>query len=178
MPWSAIFRDTYAALRASLPAALCAPRWSATTHMAKAWYGNPALHYEIWVRARLRVVELGLHFEADDLTNARLLAAFRARAPAVKRALGPEARIEDWDRGWARVWEPLSLELAGAELRERVVSRFVAYVRVLEPILRGELPADVEWKPPAGGRGAAAQPERRPRISASRTSRSGRRSAR
>jgi hypothetical protein len=130
--------------------------------MAKLWYGNRAIHYEIWVRRQARVVEVGLHFEADALTNARLLGAFRGRAEEVSRALGPDARIDDWDRGWTRIWEPLSLASPDEELRERVPARFTGYVRALEPLVREELPADVEWRLPA---------TRARRASASRTSR-------
>ncbi len=162
MQWTDVFRVTAQRLRADLPADLRACHWKASGFMAKAWYGNPALHYEIWIRARQRVIELGLHFEADDLTNARLLAAFRARAREVMRALGADARIEEWDRGWSRVWEPVSLELPDGELLARVPARFLAYVRVLEPILREELPAEVRWTPPATGRR---------KVTSSRTSR-------
>ena len=172
--WPAVFDDVERALQTLPPPMLNAPRFRAWGSMAKAWYGNPALHYEIWVRPRLRVVELGLHFEADDLTNARLLAAFRARAKAVQRVLGDDARIEEWDRGWARIWEPISLELPDAALRERVVTRFAAYVRALEPILRDELPSDLEWRT-AGPAKTAALPARRTRTTSSRASRSGRR---
>ncbi len=146
MRWGPFLRGLPATLREELPAALRDFRWTAYSFQAKAWYGNADLHYEIWVRSRLHVVELGLHFEADDLTNARLLAAFTARARVVKRGLGKPARIEEWDRGWARVWEPISLELTDNELGERVGARLCDYMRVLEPILRDELPADVPWK--------------------------------
>ncbi len=162
--WASILRSIPTALRNELPDDLRAFHWSSTSSQAKAWYGNRDLHYEIWVRHRARVVEVGLHFEADDLTNARLLGAFRAHASSVKRALGTDARIEEWDRGWARVWEPFAL--GGDDVDERVRSRFVDYVRVLEPMLRDELPADVEWKLPA---------ERRAKVTSSRGSRSGRR---
>lgn len=145
--WPAVFRDVRATLGDEASRDLRAFHWSATSWMAKAWYGNRAIHYEIWVRHRARVVELGLHFEADELTNARLLGAFRARATQVTRALGREVRIEEWDKGWARIWEPLSLEMPDAELAEQVRTRFAGYVRVLEPMVREELPADVEWKP-------------------------------
>lgn len=145
MQWPRFLRDVQRELRADLPRDLAAFHWRAGHAQAKAWYGNPSLHYEVWVRGRLRVVELGLHFECDALTNARLLAAFRARAKEVKRGLGPDARIEEWDKGWARVWEPVSLELDGDTLRERVRSRLVDYMRNLEPMLREELPSDVRW---------------------------------
>lgn len=162
--WSEVFHATRAALIDDLHADLRDFHWTATSWMVKAWYGNRDLHYEIWVRHRARVVEVGLHFEADELTNARLLGAFRAHATKVKRALGPDARIEEWDKGWARVWEPFSL--GDEDVDDRVRSRFVDYVRVLEPMLRDELPADVKWKLPA---------ERRAKVTSSRGSRSGRR---
>ncbi len=162
--WSALLRTVPTALRETLPGELQDFHWNSTSWMAKAWYGNRALHYEIWVRHHAKVVEVGLHFEADELTNARLLGAFRAHASKVKRGLGSAASIEEWDKGWARVWEPFALGDDGVD--ERVRSRFVDYVRVLEPMLRDELPADVEWKLPA---------ERRASSISSRTSRSARR---
>ncbi len=165
--WPAVFRGLPPTLRAELPPDLRAFQWSATSWMAKLWYGNRALHYEIWIRHSAKVVEVGLHFEADALTNARLAAAFRARAKPIARGLGAAARIEEWDKGWARVWEPFSLAPADDALGERVASRFVDYVRVLEPVLREELPADVAWRLPAARGGAT--------VSGSRASRSGRR---
>lgn len=145
MDWSRFLRALERDLRADLPPPLGAFGWRSGHAQAKAWYGNTDLHYEVWVRGRLRVVELGLHFESDALTNARLLAAFRARAKDVKRGLGTDARIEDWDRGWARVWEPISLELPSDALRASVRGRLRDYMRTLEPMLREELPSDVRW---------------------------------
>src|SRR2546428_11629227 len=96
--------------------------------LAQIWSGNPAIHYEAWIRSSEDAIEIGLHFEADPLTNARLLAAFRAHERPVHRALGDDARIEEWDKGWARVWEPIALaELDDAYL-ERVASRLAACI--------------------------------------------------
>ena len=116
--------------------------------MAQLWSGNKQLHYEAWIRERLGVVELGLHFEADALTNARLLAAFRARERAIRRALGADVRIETWDKGWARVWEPLELVPLDAVFLERIAARVAAYVTALEPLLRSEVPSDISWSEP------------------------------
>ena len=116
--------------------------------MAQLWSGNKQLHYEAWIRERLGVIEVGLHFEADALTNARLLAAFRAKERTIRRALGPEARIEPWDKGWARVWEPIDLATLDRAFLERIGARVVAYVGALEPVLRAEVPADVIWSEP------------------------------
>ena len=115
------------------------------SHMAQMWSGNKQLHYEAWIRERLGVIELGLHFEADALTNARLLAAFRAHGRAIRRVLGPAVRIEAWDKGWARVWEPIELVRLHEAFAKRVGSRAAAYVDALEPILRAEVPSDVAW---------------------------------
>lgn len=165
-----MFRAIPALMREELPVELRDFQWQATSWMAKAWYGNKDLHYEIWVRAHAKVVELGLHFEADPLTNARLHGAFRARAKQVFRALGADARIEEWDKGWCRVWQPFALADVDDAYARTIKTRFVEYVRALEPILREELPNDVEWK--------IARPRRAParaaRGSLARASRSAR----
>lgn len=138
-------RAVDAAVRADVPAALGEIRHQDRGWQAKWWYGNPALHYEATPRVREKAIEIGLHFEADPLTNARLLAAFRAHAKLIDRQLG-EVRIEEWDRGWARVWEPIALSKPlGVENGTAVGKRLALYISVLEPILRDELPGDVEW---------------------------------
>ncbi len=120
--------------------------------MAKLWSGNRQLHYEAWMRDRLGVIEIGLHFEADTLTNARLIAAFRAHERAIRRALGADARIETWDRGWARVWEPIPLAMLDQLFLERIGGRIAAYITALEPLLRTEVPSDVLWSEPRARR--------------------------
>jgi hypothetical protein len=116
-------------------------RWS---YLVKLYYGNRDLHYEASHHARRRTIEIGLHFEADDLTNARLLGAFRARERTIHRTL-PTARLEEWDRGWTRIWEPVTYERLDTALRDGLAERLALYVATLEPILREELPADVPW---------------------------------
>ena len=140
--------------------------WEAS-FLAKLWFGNHDLHYEITPRERARTIEIGLHFEADPLTNARLLAAFVGNAKAVRRALA-NARMERWDRGWCRVWEPVPYRAADAELAQELASRLSGYVTALEPILRRELPSEVAWTEPKSRRTRA-------RVAVkSRTSRSAR----
>jgi len=141
------------AVRRDLPQDLASSFHAASRFsLMQLWSGNRAIHYEAWIRERAGVIEIGLHFEADPLTNARLLAAFRARGRALHDALGHEVRIEEWDRGWSRVWEPIALATLDDAFLERVAGRLAGYVNALEPILREELPADVPW----------AEPRRRP----------------
>jgi hypothetical protein len=153
-------------LRERLPEDLRDFQWEAS-FLAKVWFGNHALHYEITPRQRAGAIEIGLHFEADALTNARLLAAFRAsaNAKAVRRALA-NARMEEWDRGWCRVWESLPYRRADLSLAKELADRIAAYVMALEPILRRELPRDVAWAEPEGRpeRAKAAERSRAPRA--------------
>jgi hypothetical protein len=121
-----------------------APHSSATGWMVKVWFGNKDLHYECGVYFRRKVVELGLHFESDAFTNQLLLGAIRVRAKTIAKKL-PEARIESWDKGWARVWEPVPLETFDQRFSERITKTLARYVRVLEPILEDALPANVRW---------------------------------
>jgi hypothetical protein len=80
----------------------------------------------------------------SDSKVGRLLGAFRKRERALHRKL-PTARFEEWDRGWARVGEPVAYERLDAALRDDLAKRLAMYVATLEPILRDELPADVPW---------------------------------
>ena len=139
------------AVRPQLPAALSSFRSTTRFSLAQLWYGNKLLHYEVWIRTRERRLELGLHFEADPLTNARLLAAFHSHERSVHRALGDEASIEPWDKGWARIWEPVALPTLDGSFLARIAERVAAYVTALEPMLRDELPADVAWTQPQQG---------------------------
>ena len=154
-PKEAIFRQT----RAVRPQVFCKglpravadalgaaapPHHSATGRMVKLWFGNKQLHYECGVYRHRDVIELGLHFESDAMTNLRLLGAFRGHEKAIVRRLAG-ARIENWDKGWARIWEPIPLQPFDAAFSTAVARMLARYVRVLEPILEDELPADVPW---------------------------------
>lgn len=121
-----------------------APHSSATDWMVKLWFGNKDLHYECGVYRQRKIVELGLHFESDTFTNQLLLGALRVHAKKIAKHL-PSARIEAWDKGWARVWEPIPLERFDEPYSEKLTSRFAKYVLVLEPILEDSLPAAVRW---------------------------------
>ena len=121
-----------------------APHHLASGWMVKLWFGNKDLHYECGVYLQRRVVELGLHFESDAFTNQLLLGAIRGHAKSIARRL-PTARLEPWDKGWARVWEPIQLQPFDERFSAHVTKTLAKYVRVLEPILEDSLPADVRW---------------------------------
>jgi len=121
-----------------------APHHLATGWMVKLWFGNKDLHYECGVYLHRKVVELGLHFESDAFTNQLLLGAIRGHMKTIARRI-PTARIETWDRGWARVWESIPLQRFDDGFSAQITTTLAKYVRVLEPILEDALPADVRW---------------------------------
>ena len=151
-----VLRSLPERIRTLVPRDLGMLRSSASwSYLVKMYYGNPAIHYEATHRPRLGVLEIGLHFEADDLTNARLLGAFRSHDRAIRRDL-PSARFEEWDKGWTRIWEPVACERLDGALRDDLAQRLARYITVLELILREELPSDVPWE-------TAPRPRAKPR---------------
>jgi len=89
-----------AAVREGVPTALGEIQHQGRGSLAKWWYGNQAIHYESSVRVRQSSIGMGLHFEADELTNTRLLAAFRAHANRLPAASATCA----WKSGIVAGW--------------------------------------------------------------------------
>jgi|GEM_PF-412228 len=90
--------------------------------MLQIHYGNPRVHYELWLQGRSGRAELGLHFEDEPERNQRWCAVFAARALELLEALGPTLELEDWTASWTRLHltvplRPLDAEFA-AELAE------------------------------------------------------------
>ena len=67
-------------------------------------YGRPETHYEAWYHRSQGRIEVGLHFEGSRKLNQACLEFFRAHMVEVKGGL-PNAELEPWDRGWARLYE-------------------------------------------------------------------------
>lgn len=112
------------------------PNQRVRSRLAQFWFGDdPTIHYELWIRERQQQIELGLHFEATPALNRELLRRFDRRLLEIQSALGRSVWLEEWDRGWARLYEtqpllPLNLARAasvGARMRE--------IVEVVQPIL-------------------------------------------
>ncbi len=129
------------ALRSALPPADRDFLWSTRFSIAQFWYESKEIHYEVGIRSKLKLAEIGLHFESDPITNDLLLQAFSRNKRIISKALGPSVLIEKWDKGWARVWEPLPFLTLDEETMDMVIARVVAYMKVLNPILDREMPA-------------------------------------
>ncbi len=119
-----------------LPRAL--QKFHARAHFTlfKLYYDNSRIHYEVWVRGKEHLIEIGLHFEADKATNDQLLAYFDERAIEVHAVLGPRVEIEQWTNSWSRVHEVVPYQSLDAELVKTVAGKLSKMIAVLEPMLK------------------------------------------
>ena len=103
--------------------------------IVKLSYRNPKLHYEVWVRGQERLIEIGLHLEADKSTNDALLAYFNAHALEIHAELGPRIEIEQWTTLWSRVHEFVPYESLDAKLVDALAKKLGQMITVLQPML-------------------------------------------
>ena len=103
--------------------------------IVKISYRNPKIHYEVWVRGPERLIEIGLHFEADKATNDALLAHFDARAVEIHAELGPHIEIERWTNSWSRVHQVVPYKSLDAALVAAIAKKLARMIVVLQPML-------------------------------------------
>jgi len=103
--------------------------------IVKISYRNPKIHYEVWVRGPERLIEIGLHFEADKATNDALLAHFDARAVEIHAELGPRIEIERWTNSWSRVHQFVPYKSLDAALVDVIAKKLARMIVVLQPML-------------------------------------------
>ncbi len=103
--------------------------------IVKLSYKQPRIHYEVWVRGKERLIEVGLHFEADKTTNDALRAYFDERAPEVYFELGPRIEIEQWTNSWSRVHQVVPYNELDDELVEQLAEKLARMMTVLQPML-------------------------------------------
>lgn len=104
--------------------------------LIKLHYGNPRVHYEVWVRRREGTIEIGLHFEGAPETNSHYLAELKERHADVISSLGPEVQPEQWVRSWTRVYRSLPISTLDEDLLMVVSGCLSQMVRLLEPAVR------------------------------------------
>jgi hypothetical protein len=103
--------------------------------LVKLYYGDPNVHFEVWVQNKTSRVEVGLHLEADQATNDQLMAYFAGRFVEVQAALGPRIELDEWTRSWGRIHEMVPFTVLDEALVERVARRLSQLITVLQPML-------------------------------------------
>ena len=104
--------------------------------LVKLHYGNPKVHYEVWVRRRDRVLEAGLHFEGRPEENARYLSELTARHAQAITSLGPKVAPEEWAGSWTRVHQEFPFTKLDEDLLMVVSGRLAQIITTLEPAVR------------------------------------------
>jgi hypothetical protein len=98
-------------------------------------YGNPRLHYEVWLQTRADLIEIGLHLESDAATNDAVLSQIARRSAEVRESLGPGFDLEVWTSTWRRVHTVLPLEPLDDRKLDACVQRLAACIEALQPIV-------------------------------------------
>lgn len=104
--------------------------------VVKLSYGLPRIHYEVWVRGPDRLVEIGLHLEADKATNDDLRKYLEERELDIHVELGPRIEIEQWTDSWSRVHEVVPYAALDAELVALVAAKLAHLIAVLQPMVK------------------------------------------
>lgn len=131
--------DFFAGLRKGLKGKLPPPLRSFYSargrgRLVKLHYGHPEFHYEAWHHTGDGRLEIGLHFEGSSEQNQQAFDFFRRRMIEIKAGL-PNAELEPWDRGWARLYETMRAAQLDEGVLESAVGRMSEYIVTLQPIV-------------------------------------------
>lgn len=99
------------------------------------FFEKRSVHYEVWIRGGVNLIEVGLHCEADRETNARLLDYFRAREFEIHTQLGPRVECEQWTQSWTRVHQVVPYKSLDGPLVKQVANNLAKMILVLQPML-------------------------------------------
>jgi hypothetical protein len=113
--------------------------------LMQCWCGsNSANHYEVWLHERHGKLEIGAHFEGPAATNRRIYAFLDAHLIEIQSALGPSVWLEEWDRGWTRLYETVPMmPLDDAKVLD-VAERVLEFVQVVQPMVVAALKSHKE----------------------------------
>lgn len=111
------------------------PECRLRSSLLQIYFGDPRQHYEVWVRPRTGLIELGLHFEGEREDNLGRIAAVADSMPAVVAGLGPDVEVEEWTERWTRVHETVAARELTDDLAVELGRRLSSYIEVLEPVV-------------------------------------------
>jgi hypothetical protein len=109
---------------------------AARSHLAKFWCRPPqSIHYELWLHHGRNLIELGLHFEDRPEVNARLYAYFAGCLLEIQEELGDSIWLEEWDKGWTRLYEVRPMYPLSEERVADTAARLCEIIQCLQPYL-------------------------------------------
>ena len=129
-------RQVDSAVRASVASRGARLNGNLRSRLAQFWFGNDrTIHYEVWIHERTAQIELGLHFEASESRNRELYRQFERELLAIQAILGSSVWLEQWDRGWSRIYETQPLWPLDSVRVQAITARLNEMIDVFQPIL-------------------------------------------
>ena len=108
------------------------------SRLAQFWFGaDRTIHYEVWIHERTAQIELGLHFESTASRNRELYRRFDAELLSIQSILGDSIWVEEWERGWSRIYETQPLWPLDSARVITTSDRLAEMITTLQPILDG-----------------------------------------
>ena len=107
--------------------------------LIKLHFGDPHIHYEVWIQRRHQQVEVGLHFEGKPAVNSSYLESLSARFPEIQSALGIGVEPEQWTSTWTRIHQSMLLKPLDEDFLWEVSSQLSRMIGVLEPTVRDQV---------------------------------------
>jgi hypothetical protein len=98
-------------------------------------YGNPRVHYEVWLVHKTGRIEIGLHFESEREENTRAAAALAPHVHAIRAVAGEDAELEQWTASWTRLHVTLPLGPLNEDLCAEVALRLSGLITATRPLL-------------------------------------------
>lgn len=126
-------------LRTALPAEWQGFQLQQRASMIKLWYREPRLHYEVWPVSGRDLIEVGLHFEADQAINHQLVARFDPSIIQLKAALDGAVDLEQWTATWGHLFWVFHVVSLDRALQLRVGRWLATLIPIAEPILQAAL---------------------------------------
>lgn len=111
--------------------------------MLQIHYGNPRVHYELWLQSRSGRAEIGLHFEDEPERNQRWCAVFAVRVFELLEALGPTVELEEWTASWARLHLTVPLRPLDEGFAAELAEYFGRLIAATADALRGGIEAEI-----------------------------------
>jgi hypothetical protein len=72
-------------------------------------FGNPRVHYEVWLVRKTGRIEVGLHFEGEREDNERAALTLARRVHEIRAIVGDDIELEQWTASWTRLHLTLPL---------------------------------------------------------------------
>jgi hypothetical protein len=108
--------------------------------MLQIHFGNPRVHYELWLQGRTGRAEVGLHFEDDAEVNAAWCGQLAERVFELRHRVGPELEPEDWTQSWQRLHLTIPLRPLDESFATELSTAFGALIEATHEDLKAGPP--------------------------------------